>query len=53
MPATQPQPPNVVPVISRARRYPLLLAASLRVVVYNGDWDACVPYTGERPSNTI
>ncbi len=25
--------------------YPLLLAASLRVLVYNGDWDACVPYT--------
>lgn len=29
------------------RSYPLLLAASLRVLVYNGDWDACVPYTGQ------
>ena len=27
------------------RSYPLLLNASLRVLVYNGDWDACVPYT--------
>ena len=26
------------------RRYPFLLE-NINVLIYNGDWDACVPYT--------